>query len=1056
MVFESIREFAETFYVQDPKDGRMRLVLLGHTFEELDRLLNDWAGAPARPPCRIDKIEGKGQVRGDQAEVDLSFTLTPSVSTWVRAPARMGGAVLRGDSELEGPGQHFVEGEPQGGDYSIWLRGTPDQPHVIKLRLLVPIETLGSRRKLALRLPRAAQSRLNLRVNEANAQGEPSAGALVESTAPWETGTEFEIRGIAGQATPFEFGWATAAEGAASPVALEATGAIDFHVEERAIRGEASLRVTSFGGPFESFRVRLPLGSVWIPSEQTNAVARLISAGGADQPPVVEVTLEGSPRSQANVTLTATRPRTPIVGEESLELEGFEVEGAVRQSGHLAVRLEGSWRAFWDEPEQARQVGALPAALGRGDLTAGFEYFGQPFRVPAKIVPRATRASVVARHHVEASTRRLDLRSSFRHKILGARRANVEVDLGEWTLDEITPATLVDGEHVGIGPAGKITIPFLQATAEEVEFSVLAHQELALGAESIEFTTPWVLEASNGPGELIVVAGEELELSPRESASRGLRPLDASSGQARSAGEQTWRYRTQEGTASFLAEARWAPEPTPVSCVSRVTLRDREARVEQEWVFAPGEAKFDVVTLLVPAEVADQGALRVIADEMALEESTDAPASTGSAGQRRRYRLPTATSGPLNVSISYRLSDPAGGPESESERRVPLVTPWGATCAGNELELDATGKIATISPPWTRLAANERSELSGPIQVAAADFASEISVRLAPSERATPVAEFVSRAWIQTILGETSRRDRVVYEWVTPADRLTFTLPAGATLEGETLVDGQPVIPDLTEDGRLTVTAPRPTNPASRRRVEVNYRFPNRGAAHGEFTLEGPRLPAGVAARHTYWQLILPPNEFLAYGPAHFEHDFAWSWTGLYFSRQAPHDERDLERMFQASEGGELPETANRYLFSAIDGPSALSVRTAQRSLFVLAGSGAALVLGLPLIYWPRLRHPALAFLLAVVGLGLLAWRAELAVTLAQASSASVLLVSLAIALRRGLSPEREVSRGSRGGGSSVTVGSTRSRAREAPSVSRPASTNSAPIAAGAVAEAAR
>ncbi len=57
---------------------------------------------------------------------------------------------------------------------------------------------------------------------------------------------------------------------------------------------------------------------------------------------------------------------------------------------------------------------------------------------------------------------------------------------------------------------------------------------------------------------------------------------------------------------------------------------------------------------------------------------------------------------------------------------------------------------------------------------------------------------------------------------------------------------------------------------------------------------------------------------------------------------------------------------AGRYLFSALGKPPPAEVRLAARTWIVLGASGAALIVGLLLIYVPPLRHPATLLLLGV------------------------------------------------------------------------------------------
>ena len=110
----------------------------------------------------------------------------------------------------------------------------------------------------------------------------------------------------------------------------------------------------------------------------------------------------------------------------------------------------------------------------------------------------------------------------------------------------------------------------------------------------------------------------------------------------------------------------------------------------------------------------------------------------------------------------------------------------------------------------------------------------------------------------------------------------------------------------------------------------------------------------------------------------------------------------------------------NRYLFATVGAVHELDCVTVSRHLLLLLGSGGMIAIGLPLVYFERLRHPALLLLAGAVLIGLAGWVPDLALLLGQAAASGLLLVALAqllhIAVWRRVVPQvRSVNAGPQG-----------------------------------------
>jgi len=89
-----------------------------------------------------------------------------------------------------------------------------------------------------------------------------------------------------------------------------------------------------------------------------------------------EVKLDKKTAGPVEIRLVTERAHNPQQAEELLELAGFEVAGAVRQWGTIAVQVQGNWQVVWGQMSHVRQVdefaGPLPRPLeDREPFTAG-------------------------------------------------------------------------------------------------------------------------------------------------------------------------------------------------------------------------------------------------------------------------------------------------------------------------------------------------------------------------------------------------------------------------------------------------------------------------------------------------------------------------------------------------------------------------------------------------------------------------------------------------------------------------------------------------------------
>ncbi len=271
-------------------------------------------------------------------------------------PLRCDNAVLRKEPVFEGPGGHFLTFDGGQDGYVCWLQTGDEVTHKVTLPLLMPVEQVGDESLVTLLAPTPLASSLRLRIAAKSAEGvvRDMAGAVgrplaFESTPDGQG--QFVARGIRGNVV---LNW-RASPSVAEPVnvRLDVFGVVMVTADEmlQEVRSDGRFVVRGFGGPIDSFRVRLPPGMRLRESPEPGYQVRVLPpeepATTACQ--VVEVHLDRPTTGEVEIRLVAEVPTTPddpawpltvarlIDQSEEFEPARFEFVGAVRHRGHIDV-----------------------------------------------------------------------------------------------------------------------------------------------------------------------------------------------------------------------------------------------------------------------------------------------------------------------------------------------------------------------------------------------------------------------------------------------------------------------------------------------------------------------------------------------------------------------------------------------------------------------------------------------------------------------------------------------------------------------------------------------
>ncbi len=1009
-----VQEASPPLYYLRDKDGNL-VPVPGFRLEDFEQMVKRQYGSAATdqaPRYALQSLQATGTAKADWVELAVRLKLVIHEEGWVRIPLRLDQAVLRGGVQYRGSGQHFLQFDSGSEGYVLWVRGGAGQEHEIALETMVPVVRIGEATRMKLVAPRAATSELKLTVPVAEAVARVSEGpTLLPPTPSGKAATLLSLAGLGGE---LELTWGSEGNRPAEmqPV-LEATGTVQLKVNARSLDAEVRMLVRSFGAPFDSFQVRLPKGAELVPAKtaQYSLVASKPAQPSSEGRVVVEVRLPKKTVGPAEIQLS-TRLALDAAGSTAWgEVASYEVPGAARQAGHVAIRADSQWRVLIGPLRGVRQVDELPKPLRSDDAVAGFEYFAQPCALPIRVVRRAPRVSVEPEYLVLVDADQVRLEAKLKYVVRAAEVGNLDIDLPGWDLDEVGPESLVATDAI-VDQSGVRSIPLTQRSIGPLEISLRAHRRIPPESKSIAVELPRPRADSQASAVVVVLPADNVELTPDPDATVGLvRQQVAPQMKLPERQQDPLFYRAEPSKATLAAGFRVRPQKVSVAVSTEIAVDEQRAEVQQKLAYLVAHKPIDRLTFDVPRSLAAPEQLSVRFEGKPLAP-VDVPDPNDqhdlAAPSRKQVILPAARIGPCEITIHYAVELEKLLPRSSVTATIPLVMPAEGELSGNRALIAAKEgiRVRQREGPWNE-ASPPASEVRRGLHLAAGERTREIDLAVHLEDQSSAGSTVVSRAWVQTWLTRSFRQDRAVFCLATTQKSLDLIVPVGVKFaDVELWLDGKRTTGQPTPEGRLIVSLFGAEAQRSYR-LEAAYRFAGSRPKPGRMSLEMPRLGREVWVQRLYWQLVLPNSEHVFVSPADLSGKFRWSWQGLSWRREPLWEQSQLEAWTGARRLTELPGETNRYSFSGLGSVSRCELRTADRALLVLAASAAALIVGLLLIYVPAARHPASLLVVALLVAAAALMYPTPSLLLAQASGLGVVLSLAAAWLYRGLARRR-------------------------------------------------
>jgi hypothetical protein len=1009
----AIVEEPPIYYVRDPS-GRL-VPLLGFSYSDLLDFIRQRHDGEAATGSgySLEQLVITGNVQGDKAELNANYKIRLEGAAAVEIPLAAGGAVLSEPAQYEGSGEQAVCFNAQAGSYSARLRGSAGSEHQLNLKLLVPVKIAAGQSHLELTLPAAAASHLALHLDQSAVELVEHIGAATAEVKAAAGGAEVDAWGLGGSVT---LRWKDAGAANRSPL-LESTGEILAKIDSRSVQFEAVLTVRSFGSQFDHFQLKLPPGAQLVNANSADSGYTLTPVGASGA--FVDVKLNQSTSGPVEVKLQAeraydvTQAYDAAQSNSALELAGFEVKEAPphRQWGHIAVAVVGEWQPVWGERNRVRQIADLPEKLKRPGVVAGFEYFGQPASLRLGVAPRKTRIAVDPEYIYFFDDRQIRLEAQLKYTIRGAKTSALQIAMPGWDIDEIGPPEVLEADVPPANAGSNLTVPLLQPVSGELQLTLKAHRDLPAGNSRVEFALPIPGAAVLGPATVALVAADNVRLRPKEAELQGLvRTAVAPRIKLPPREQLPLFFRGEQAQATFVGQLEQLSQLVSASADGNLTFDRDEIQVDQRFQFRVEHLPADTVMFDVPQTILSSNRLELLLDGQALEFSVAAGDSQDTLA-RIEASLPEPRIGGFEITARYRLNESAARKLAGTTLAVPLVMP-GSTIAldGNRLSIRGDSSLS-VQPHDENWEVDEELPAPGALNagpvltMTALAPTSEINLLVRGNLGQAAGAMAVQRAWIQTWIAGSVRQDRAIYRFSTAAESLEISLPSGVQAPNlELRLDGRSIVATGTS-GSLKVKLPR-SDSARSHLLEMRYHLPSAESA-GIVEAELPRLAGITWIDRMYWQLVLPRDQHLLWGPSELTPEQSWTWNGWTWARRPTQEQSDLEAWVGAPGTAPLPEATNRYLFSTMGTPAKFVARVGARWEIVLLASIAALASGLLVMYVPAVRRPRALFVVGLVIAALALWIPEAAILFAQAATLGFAILIVSAILRRWVTRRR-------------------------------------------------
>ena len=1027
-------------------DGNREIRLFGSwpmiVFDDLYRALTTDREQQGTP-YTIRNVSATGTVLGNYVEARIKIEIVTSTDRQVRVPLGFKEGILPGDDQPDSPsfcytgtGSASITIDPQEGHFVAVI--TPkipqasdtedsdnldkpevNQPHMLSLLLRIPLAPNdGKERRLSLSFPLSNSSLFMLEIPMLNIDASATRGFIFDVQENVERqSTSLQIQGLRPDT---EVVWEKKKEEIVDdrPVLHVEKAAIDVRLDVRSTIYDAVLPIRSETGSFDQLQIRLPQGSVL--DRDTNdryAAANNYSIEEVSSDSIVTIRFPQKTTGPVSLHLRALQQFEGDTSDSSFrrDLAGFEVLDAERQSGFLTVSVSpAELKPHWEMVRGIRRPEGGISNISTGD--SRFEFISQPFLLHVRAMAPQIRITVKPDYQFRISRGELMMDARLSYTVSGAKTDVLYLFLSDsqWHGWDFGTSSIVDTARVDLDESGTLMIPLHSQREGTIDIGFRVYRTIDVEDERrhrlvLPIPRPQLVTWSESAPVTIVSANnveilpiEESSSATTEQHSRGLTlqsrripirlPLTDMQ-------QDPLVYRTDLSDSVFVADLTFRQQRISASMQTDVRLMEESNQVKQTISYKSAFASVNRITVLLPQSLNTNGDVQVQGDNnrpLELRDTISDPRDSVPDGWVRKViQLPEPTfqcqltflypPPPLIVATDETVpfSLPFICPEVPvTEHRIHFVTP-----TGYRVELHPEAK-----QHWESYREPRRPPSSSTETFRSVQLSSKITLFVSASERSILGTTIVERAWLQTWLTGTTRRDLATYLLRSANDSVTLQLPRDSMRERPVivLVDRESIQPNISPTGTLTI----PILPEQYNRpieVSVDYRYTFKMSSM-EVSLPLPFFSDETLVQYKFWQVILPQSMHIIGNPTGWTLGYDWSWNGLFWWRVPSIRKSDIgfEPDDPATES--IISESSQYVFSHLQPPPLVTLYIVKRSWIILCASSIALFIGLVLIYIPQSRYVGSLFGLGVVLLAVLFYQPPLALLTLQAAAFGVFL----------------------------------------------------------------
>jgi len=998
-------------YVPD-EQGRPVPIPVGVTLKELLRQLQERrtvSPPKVEPGYSISRISLEGEIIGERADLTARLQLeVTDAEGGVVVPLRMGEGVLR-DFTHEGPGSaEFDSFDPEAG-HRWRIKGAGR--HTLSLMINMPVRRELPTRRLQLSLPPAAVSDLKLRIPQTRLTARTDERSKVTTTTVDDQHTLVTVIGL-GQR--LDLSWQPQVDLNGVETVLEARTSMSVSLDGESVMIEATQRIRPLQGSFSEVLVRLPAGFELLKLEGT-AYKEHRAADNLNQ---VLVTLKESTNAAVDLRWTL---RSELENSfEPILLEGFEVDRARIQTGHLAVRVLGAYVAtrFGDDDRFVQRLNVSdvarlnPPIPAQGEISSAYQFFRQPFRLMMKLEKLEPYITVEPFIQLNLSADRAELEGTFKFQV---SRGTVEEVLLNWpgwkeegwSLDPVEPARLVEQTLEGAAD-GSIRVRLTSRTAAAFELKLRARRSLEPENGPLPISFPAAQASSQLPTVAVIAMADNVEADFKPTGETSARPtsqslLDTLPVAREATDSRRMSFWVNPGTQTFTVNLTVHKRRVLTQTEADVHFEGTQLGVTQRIIYDVAYERLGHVMLSGPPQLIERcrfltgTGVELLPTSVGLSEA---------GRQEIRLTLDQPRIGRFEIVAEYfrdELPPMAGEP---GDVQLSLLQ-------STDAEYSQT-QIRVHHPPGFQVDLAERGwkrQVAGNAGGTWLAEGSKADVPLTFERQLTPEQQRVNipRALIHARFdAQGGIYCRAQYRLINPPAPLHLRLPG----EAQGIRFWWNALPLTSEQVRMVSETPGDYELGlpgdafnDEHLLTIEYSLSGRqplGASHRN-TFPVPQITGDPGVTQTCWELVLPYDHHLFTVPTGFVPLFHWERQGVVWGRVNRQTPEEVATWMGANDGPVEPTTfvgRNSYRFSSFGVPPSFQFRTIRRHIAVLIGAGTALLVAFVLIYVPVTRHVLtlllLGFLTAVAAL----WYSEPVLVLLQPAVLGILLALASVAIQ--------------------------------------------------------